>query len=156
MHANAALLNKLFTALGKHDHATMASCYHRHARFRDIAFNLRKRKRIHDMWRMICNGDLEVEVLAVEADDHAGRARLVDRYTFGAPKHPRPVVNAIESRFVFEDGLILRQDDDCDAKEWARQALGEGIGGFLAGRSRLMRSLVANAKLTKFVRTNPK
>ncbi|HMG48835.1 MAG TPA: nuclear transport factor 2 family protein [Allosphingosinicella sp.] len=159
MHANGILLKRLFTALGEHDHLAMASCYHPKARFRDIAFNLRGADEIYDMWRMICSGDIEVEFEVLEADDRAGRVRLVDTYTFGASKDPpkpgRRVRNAIDSRFQFEDGLIVRHEDDCDAKVWAKQAMGDGVGAFLASRIRLMRSLVANAKLTKFVRTNP-
>lgn len=159
MHANAALLHKLFTALQKLDHATMASCYHPRARFRDIAFDLHGREPIHDMWRMICSGDIKVKFEVVEADDLGGRAKLIDTYTFGASKDPpkpgRPVRNAIESRFQFEDGLILRQDDDCDAKGWARQALGDGIVGLLAGRIRLLRSRKAKAKLAAFVEAHP-
>jgi hypothetical protein len=159
MHANRALLNKLFTALGKHDHATMASCYHPDAHFRDIAFDLHGRERIHDMWRMICSGDIEVKFKVVEADARAGLVKLIDTYTFGASKNPprkgRRVVNAVESRFRFEGGEILRQDDDCDAKEWARMALGEGIAGFLAGRIRLLRSRKAKAKVAAFLKAHP-
>lgn len=158
MHANAALLNKLFTALRERDHATMASCYHPDARFRDIAFDLDGRTQIHSMWRMICSGDIKAEFEVLDADDHAGRVRLAETYHFGASKDPpkpgRPVHNAIESRFLFKDGKIQQQDDDCDAKEWARQAVG-GIAGFLAGRIRLLRSRKAKAKLAKFAETHP-
>lgn len=165
MHANAILLNTLFEALRQHDHATIADCYHPDARFRDIAFDLRGHKAIHDMWRMICCGDSDIKVLdfeIVEAGDLGGRARVVEEYRFGASKKPgveaagSPVHNAIESRFWFQEGRILRQDDDCDAKEWARQALGKRplgfVAAFLAGRIRLMRSLVANAKVARFIR----
>jgi uncharacterized protein len=160
MHANGVLLNRLFTALGEHNHLEMASCYHPKARFRDIAFDLRGVEDIYDMWRMICtgDGDIKVKVEAVEADDSAGLVKLVDNYTISRSKLSRkrhPVHNVIESRFRFKDGLILRQDDRCDAREWARQALGHGPFGFLAGRIRLLRSFVATAKLAKFVRTNP-
>jgi hypothetical protein len=159
MHANAALLNKLFDALGRRDHETMASCYHQRAHFRDIAFSLRGRQRIHDMWRVICEGDSAIEVRdfeVIEADDDRGCARVVEHYTFqrrkDPPGHRVPVDNRIVSRFRFENGKILRQDDECDAREWARQALGEGLGGFLAGRIRLLRWAVARGKLRKFVK----
>lgn len=159
MHENAALLHKLFSALGDHDHEAMASCYHPDAHFRDIAFDLQGRERIRDMWRMICSGDIAVEFKVVEADEHSGRVRLIDTYTFGASKDPprpgRPVRNVIESRFEFEEGLIRRQDDDCDPKEWATQALGEGFAGFLAGHIRLLRSRKAKAKLAAFVEAHP-
>jgi ketosteroid isomerase-like protein len=161
MHANIALLNKLFTALGRRDHEAMASCYAEEAHFRDIAFDLKGKERIHAMWRMICDGGSDIglryfEVL--EADHRRGRAVVVEHYTFhrgkGRTAHKVPVDNAIVSRFRFKKGRILRQDDGCDSKEWARQALGEGVAGFLAGRIRLLRSLVARKKLAKFVKAS--
>lgn len=152
MHPNFALLNKLFTALGDHDHETMASCYHPQARFRDIAFDLEGREQIHGMWRMICSGDIRVQFEILEADDRSGRVRLVDTYSFDAKERPpgRPVRNEILSRFEFEDGRIISQDDRSDAKEWARQAVG-GLRGFLAGRLRFLRSRKARAKLDRFL-----
>lgn len=157
MHAHAALLNRLFTALAVHDHEAMAACYHPRARFRDIAFDLRGRDRIHAMWRMICAGDLEVvDFEVIDADEDKGRARIVEEYTFHRRKTPpgdeTRVRNSIVSRFRFEDGKIRRQDDDCDPKEWARQALGNGMAGFLAGRLRPLRSFVAKRKLAGFVK----
>lgn len=159
MHANAALLNKLFTALGAHDCATMMTCYHPRAHFRDIAFDCGGLDEIRGMWRMICEGLSNIEVLqfeVVDADDRAGFVRLVEKYTYASNEHSlrRPVYNVIESRFLFEDGRILSQHDACDAKEWARQAMG-GIAGFLAGRLRLPRSIGARKKLKAFARTHP-
>ena len=163
MHANAALLDRLFTALVARDPEAMASCYRPDARFRDIAFDLDSSDEIADMWRMICSDEVDMKVLdfeIVEADDRAGRARIVERYAFGASKDPpragAPVTNAIESSFEFEEGGIRSQIDSCDSKLWARQALGKGIKGFLAGRIRPLRSLVARRKLARFVRTHPK
>ena len=151
MHANAALLTRLFTALHVHDPVAMASCYDPEARFRDIAFDLEGGK-IVDMWRMICSGDIRVQIEHVEADDQAGRARIVDRYSFGLFK--KPVVNHIESRFLFRDGKIVRQDDDCDPRSWADQALGGPLGA-LAGRSRPLRSALARLKLALWVLLHP-
>jgi ketosteroid isomerase-like protein len=152
MHANAALLNRLFDALGRHDHAAMAACYHPKARFRDIAFDLEGRK-IGDMWRMVCSGDIRVEIEQVEADDRTGLARIVDRYSFG--RKQKPVVNRIESRFQFRNGRIVRQDDDCDPQSWAEQSLGRGPLGALAGRSRLVRSVLARGKLAWWILRHP-
>ena len=158
MQAHAALLEKLFAALAEHDHEAMASCYHPQARFRDIAFDLRGRQRIHDMWRMICAGDIKVvDFEVIEADGDDGRARIVEEYSFHRrkPGDKARVRNAILSRFRFEGGKIRRQDDDCDPKEWARQALGTGMAGFLAGRIRLLRAFVARRKLARFVDRSP-
>lgn len=155
MHPNHAFLNRLFTALDRHDHAAVATCYAPDAHFRDIAFDLRGREQIHGMWRMICSGDIKLTFQILHADDQDGSARLVETYTFGASSDSvrpgRRVRNEISSRFAFADGLIARQDDDCDPRQWARQALGNGINGFLAGRVRLLRSRVAKSKLDKFL-----
>jgi hypothetical protein len=160
-HPNALVLDRLFTALGRHEPVTAASCYHPKARFRDIAFELSGADEIYDMWRLVCSGDahLGVTIEEIEADDRAGRARIVDTYRFSASKHePKkwlPVTNRIVSRFEFRDGLIWRQEDECDARAWATQAMGGGIKGALAGRFRFVRSLGARAKLRKFLRANP-
>lgn len=156
MHPNHALLDRLFTALARHDHASMAACYAPDAHFRDIAFDLDGREQIHGMWRMICSGDIKPTFEIIHADDREGSARLVVTYTFGASKNPfragRRVRNEITSRFVFAEGLIARQDDDCNSRQWAKQALGEGLKGFLAGRVRWLRSRVAMSKLDTFLR----
>ena len=160
MHANAALLNKLFTALGARDCATMMTCYDTGAHFRDIAFDRRGLEEIRGMWRMICEGDSNIEVLqfeVVDADDRAGLVRKDKKYTFGTSSNQslrRPVYNVIESRFLFQDGQISSHHDTCDAKEWARQAMG-GIIGFLAGRVRLLRSRGAKKKLKAFADAHP-
>src|SRR3954462_7066779 len=105
MHPNAALLDRLFTALDRHDHATMAACYHLDATFRDIAFDLHGRKEIHSMWHMICEGDIRATFEVVHADEQKGKVKLVDTYPFGATKDPpkpgRPVRNVVDSRFLF-------------------------------------------------------
>ena len=161
MHANHALLDKLFTALGAHDAETMASCYDPEATFHDIAFHLEKRENIRDMWRMICRKetDLKVRFDILGADERAGRARLVETYRIGAskdrPKSGRPVTNRIESRFEFRDGLITSQTDECDPKAWAKQAMKGPVTAFLAGRIRPFRSFGAGRKLKKFLAENP-
>jgi hypothetical protein len=159
MPDTAALLDKLFTSLDKHDDRAMASCYHDSAHFRDIAFDLDGRKQIHSMWAMICDGDIRVQFEILEANDRFGRVKLVDTYTFGTSKDSlrpgRPIRNSIESSFIFKDGLILRHDDDCDPKAWAKSALANGFIGFFAGRIRLLRSHKARSLLAAFVAKHP-
>jgi len=154
MHPNAELLQRLFSALDRHDHRAMAACYHPEATFRDIAFDLRGRRRIHSMWHMICEGDIRAKFKVAHADDYEGRVRLVDTYTFGATKSPpkpgRLVRNVVASRLRFRDGLIIEHRDACDARAWAKAALGGPIG-FLAGRMRFLRSWAARKKLRGFV-----
>ena len=132
----------------------MASCYHPDATFHDIAFDLKRRARIHGMWHMICErSDVKATFEVVHADDVVGRVDLVDEYTFSDTG--RPVRNVIDSRFRFQDGLIAEHTDHCDAGTWATMALGEGVIGFLAGRIRLVRSFKANMKLRKFTQAYP-
>jgi ketosteroid isomerase-like protein len=153
MHANAILLQRLFTSLNQHDHAAMADCYHLHAKFTDIAFDLRSRKQIHAMWHMICRpeghaGNIAAMFNVVHADDRRGWVNLVDDYTFSSTG--RKVINVIDSYFCFEDGLIVEQRDFCDPRAWAAMALA-GVSGFLASQSHFLRSFKARQMLHKFV-----
>jgi ketosteroid isomerase-like protein len=148
-HPNAALLRRLFTSLQGRDHQAMADCYAPAATFHDIAFDLRDRREIHAMWRMICSTTaVTVTIEGVEADDRGGRARIVDAYTFSDTGNP--VVNPIESRFRFERGRIVEHRDECDPRAWARQAIG-GPGGWLAGRIRPLRAWKAARKLRPYL-----
>jgi ketosteroid isomerase-like protein len=160
-HPNVALVERLFAALNRHDHDAMAGCYDNdQATFHDIAFHLERKPEIHDMWRMICEGEsgIEVNVKRIDADAERGEARVLDRYRFGRDKARRKegqlVVNEITSRFRFRDGRIIEHVDECDERAWAKQALGGPIG-WIAGRSRFVRSLSATAKLKKFLRDHP-
>jgi hypothetical protein len=96
MHANAALLEKLFTSLNKHSNQAMAECYHLDAVFRDIAFDLQGRGAIHEMWQMICQArsNLRATYEVLNADDHSGRVSLVDDYRFCARVTARPAPGA--------------------------------------------------------------
>ncbi len=152
MHPNRLLLHNLFTSLNRHDHESMAECYHSSATFRDIAFTLSGKRHIHAMWHMICQGDIRAAFDVIDADDRAGRVSVIDEYTFSDTG--RPVRNVIESRFRFADGVIVAQRDYCDARAWARMAIG-GIKGFLAGRSHRLRSKKAHGKLRAFIRQHP-
>ena len=148
-HQNAVLLRRLFTSLQARDHAEMADCYAPAATFRDIAFDLHDRREIHAMWRMVCTTTrVTVTIQSIEADDHAGRARIVDDYTFSDTQ--RRVINPIESRFRFENGRIVEQRDECDARRWGDQAFG-GVKGWLAGRVRLLRARAAARKLQPYL-----
>lgn len=152
MHPNGELIRKLFRSIDAHDYRAAAACYAENARFRDIAFDLDGRNKIASMWRMIVDGDIRVTVERVDADNASGSARIVDVYTFR--ETGRPVRNAIESRFRFESGLIVDQQDDCDARAWAAMALG-GVAGFLAGRLAFLRRLKAHSLLRKFESEHP-
>jgi ketosteroid isomerase-like protein len=153
MHQNEVLLRQLFEALNRHDPAAMGACYLDDATFEDIAFRLKRRRRIEEMWRMVCaNETLEARVAAIDANDTVGRVSLVDDYKFG--KQRKPVINVIESHFRFRNGKIVEQVDVCDPRVWAQQALGTGPLGWLAGRFRPVRSFLAGVKLWRFTRAH--
>jgi ketosteroid isomerase-like protein len=152
MDANAGRLNELFSALNAHDHAAIARCYHEDAVFRDIAFHLCGRKRIHAMWHLICETDIRTEVKEISADEVRGRALVVDTYTFSDTG--RVVRNEIVGHFSFEDGLILDHRDECDPLAWARQAFG-GVKGEIIGRVALLRRIAARKKISKVLAQYP-
>ena len=148
-HPNAVLVRRLFTSLQGRDPDAMADCYAPSATFRDIAFDLHDRSEVHAMWRMICTTTaVRVTIERIEADDRAGRARIIDDYTFSETQ--RRVINPIESRFRFENGRIVEHRDECDARRWAAQAFG-GVKGWLAGRVRLLRARAAARKLRPYL-----
>jgi hypothetical protein len=151
-HANAVVLMRLFTGLDQHNHEVMASCYHSEATFKDIAFDLRGGKQIHAMWHMICERDIRVMFEVIDADDHNARVNVVDDYTFSSTG--RRVHNVIDSHFCFQDGVIVKHIDFCDAHAWATMALG-GVSGFLAGRFRYLRSFKARRMLQRFIENHP-
>jgi ketosteroid isomerase-like protein len=151
MHANAILLQRLFTSLNRHDYQAMADCYHPDATFQDIAFDLKGKNQIRAMWQMICSGDIKTTFEVVQADDRDGLVKLIDEYTF--TETGRRVRNPIESAFHFRDGLIVEHRDSCDPKSWAAAALG-GVAGFLAGRLRFLRASKARCKLRRSIRVH--
>lgn len=140
MHANAELIQRFYSAFQRRDAETMAACYHPQARFSDPVFPALQGGEVGDMWRMLARraADLALEFDQVEADEHGGRAHWVARYTFSATG--RPVVNDIQARFVFRDGLIAEHTDRFDLWRWCRHAL--GAKGLLLGWTPLVHNAV--------------
>lgn len=139
MHPHAELIDRFYRAFAQRDWAAMAACYHPQVHFSDEAFDLRGADAAM-MWRMLCtNGrDLRLEHRDVEADDASGRAHWDASYTFSATG--RHVLNRIDARFEFRDGLIVRHVDRFDFWSWSRQAL--GAPGWLLGWSPWLRGKV--------------
>lgn len=146
------VLEKLYTCLDHKDHEGMAACYHPDAVFRDIAFDLRGRKRIHAMWHMIAESDLRATFTVSRVDGRTATVELVDDYTFRATG--RRVHNVIRSDFRFVDGLIIEHLDSCSALRWGVQALGpaKGVVSWLVPGARRR---MAAATLAKFVARHP-
>jgi len=73
---------------------------------------------------MLCDRgkDLHVVASGITADDASGAAHWEADYTFS--QTGRPVHNAIDAAFTFDDGLIRTHVDTFDFWAWSRQALG--------------------------------
>lgn len=146
------LMTRLFSALDQHEHTAMADCYAENARFTDIAFDLHGRRQIHAMWHMISEGDIRTTFTVERANEREGLATVTDDYTFRSTG--RHVRNAIQSHFVFENGLIVEQRDECDPGQWGQMAIG-GIGGFIAGHVGFVRRRKAGQTLQAFLDRHP-
>lgn len=130
-HAHATLIRRFYDCFARRDAAGMAACYHAQATFGDPVFQHLQRREAVAMWALLCERgqDLRLEVSDVRADAHNGSAHWVARYTFS--KTGRPVVNRIDARFEFQEGLIVRHRDSFDLWAWATMAL--GLKGRLLG-----------------------
>ena len=120
---NSALIERFYEAFGRCDGAEMTACYADDAHFRDPAFGDLQGDEVGAMWRMLTGRatDLEIELREHDADERAGAAHWVARYTFSTG---RRVFNDIQASFRFSDGLIADHVDEFDFRRWARQALG--------------------------------
>jgi ketosteroid isomerase-like protein len=138
--ANAALIERFYSAFGRRDHTEMGRCYAPDARFSDPAFGELRGEEVPAMWRMLCQRgeDLEVRYRDVEAHDDRGSAHWDADYTFTATG--RKVHNEIDASFRFRDGLIAEHDDRFSLWRWSRQALGPT--GLVLGWSPVVRSRI--------------
>ena len=136
--ANKELIERFYEAFDKHDGDTMAASYTPGARFSDPVFQGLKADEPGAMWRMLTGQakDLRVELLEHDADESRGSAHWIAHYTF--TQTGRPVVNDVQARFRFEDGLIAEHTDDFSFHRWSRQAL--GTPGLLLGWTPLLKA----------------
>ena len=121
--ANRGTIERFYEAFGQCNGAAMSACYTPDAHFYDPAFGDLHGPDIGAMWRMLTSRaiDLKIELHEHEADEETGSAHWIARYTFSTG---RPVVNDIQAKFRFSDGLITDHVDDFDFRRWAKQALG--------------------------------
>jgi uncharacterized protein len=121
--ANRETIERFYEAFGQCNGAAMTACYAPDAHFCDPAFGDLHGADIGAMWRMLTSRatDLKIELHEHEADETSGSAHWIARYTFSTG---RSVVNDIQAKFRFADGLIADHVDDFDFRRWAKQALG--------------------------------
>jgi ketosteroid isomerase-like protein len=149
--ANRELIERFYEAFGRCDGAAMSACYAPGAHFRDPAFGDLEGDQIGAMWRMLTGRatDLKIELHEHEATGDSGSAHWIARYTFNTG---RPVVNDIQAKFRFADGLIAGHVDDFDFRNWAKQALGP-MGNLVAVLPPLRKKARAQAlgQLNEFI-----
>ncbi|MEM5316976.1 nuclear transport factor 2 family protein [Paraburkholderia sp. JHI869] len=123
-HSNAELIFRFYEAFQRQDIDAMLACYADDLVFCDPAFGELRGEAARDMWRMLVERALDFSLTFgdVGANGQTGSAKWVARYKFGPTG--RTVVNRIEARFEFRDGLIARHRDSFDLWRWASQALG--------------------------------
>ena len=155
---NTQLIERFYGAFKEHDGARMAACYAPDVEFSDPVFPDLKGHRAGAMWQMLTEGGsdagLRIELHEHEADETTGSAHWIAHYTFS--ETGRPVVNDIQARFRFEDGLISEHRDDFDFHRWSRQAL--GAPGLLLGWTPIIKGAVrkkAGARLDAYVAEHP-
>jgi ketosteroid isomerase-like protein len=121
--ANRETIRRFYSAFSECNGAAMTACYAPGAHFHDPAFGDLEGEEVGAMWRMLTSRatDLKIELHESEAGEETGSAHWIARYTFSTG---RPVVNDIQAKFRFEDGLIADHVDDFDFQRWASQAFG--------------------------------
>jgi ketosteroid isomerase-like protein len=158
VHRNQQTIADFYGAFAALDAQAMAGCYAPDAVFEDEVFNLRGRREVAGMWRMLCEATRtkgsdvwKLQVRDVQADEASGSAHWDAHYRFSATG--RIVDNSIDARFSFDPrGRIAGHRDSFDFWNWSRQAL--GAPGLLLGWSPLLRRKVrgqAGANLVRFM-----
>jgi len=141
MHdAHSALITRFYQAFQRLDGEAMAACYTPDVLFSDPVFGTLRGRDAADMWRMLTARakDFTLTFDNVRSDARSGAAHWLARYPFS--QTGRVVVNDIQARFVFRDGLIAEHHDSFSLWKWSAQAL--GLKGQLLGWSPLLQNRV--------------
>jgi hypothetical protein len=140
MNNNEALLHRFYTAFQQLDAKTMMTCYHDEASFSDPVFELKTKQEISAMWTMLCDRAEEFELTFenVKSNENTGSANWQAAYLFSQTN--RKVINRIEARFKFRDGLIIEHVDSFNFWRWSKQAL--GIPGQVLGWTSFLKKKV--------------
>ena len=73
------------------------------------------------MWRLVCSRGVKVEYDDIRTKGSELKGHWVFKYKFHGTN---PVINEMNSTFVFRDGKILVHHDRASRWKWAKQALG--------------------------------
>ena len=139
---NKNTITQFYSAFKNKDYKTMQECYANEASFNDAVFIDLNASQVKAMWEMLCKRgkDLILEYSNITADETSGTAKWIATYTFSTTG--KKVVNKIEAKFKFKDGLIIQHTDAFDFYKWAKQAF--GITGLLIGWTAFFKTKVQN------------
>ncbi|WP_310559579.1 nuclear transport factor 2 family protein [Flavobacterium sp.] len=141
MTPNETIIHKFYTAFANANAEQMCKYYHPNVQFRDPAFGFLKGEEVLQMWRMLIErskGNLKIDFSEIMANEYLGTAQWIATYRFSATN--REVINTIESKFHFKEGLIIKHTDDFNMWKWTTQAL--GIKGLLLGWTGFMQKKI--------------
>jgi ketosteroid isomerase-like protein len=123
VNANERLIETFYRALGNADIDGIRACYSPDILYSDPIFRELRGERAVLMWEMLLTrgGNVSVTFDQISASQRSGSGHWVAQYRFNG----RPVVNSIDSSFVFaDDGRIVEHHDTFSVRKWAAQALG--------------------------------
>jgi hypothetical protein len=146
MNPNQQIIEEFYSGFANQNANTMVSCYHQEIRFQDPAFGKLTGKDVSDMWHMLIEkskGNIDIVFSDVKTDENSGSATWIATYNFS--KTNRQVVNKINAKFQFKDGLIIQHTDDFDLWKWSRQAL--GLSGVLLGWTGFLKNKIRQQAL---------
>lgn len=158
MTRNENHIHQFYSAFSKGDTESMFKFYSKDVKFRDPIFGLLIGKDVLAMWSMLIsksNGNIQISVKDVKADEFLGSAQWTATYNYSATNNK--VVNVISANFHFKDGLIIKHTDDFDIWKWSKQAL--GLTGKLLGwtgymQNKIQEKALLSLKKYKALQTN--
>ncbi len=147
MHTTHNLLLKFYDSFSKANAQSMAECYHPEATFKDPAFGTLNQQEVTAMWQMLVErskGNLTIEFSNVSCTDYSGSVDWVATYDFSQTN--RKVINFIQAKFEFKDGLIIKHTDTFNLWKWSGMAL--GWKGYLLGWTPFMQNKIRSQAKT--------
>ncbi len=121
MSPNEQVVQTLYESLKSGDAAAMAECYRDDAKFRDLAFDLKGKQNIADMWRFVCHRRPGIWFGCIRTEGSEVKAHWVADYKF---KGVNQVNYGIDARFTCREGKIVVHHDEASRWFWSKQALG--------------------------------
>jgi len=152
---NSQIIKKYYKAFEKGDSKKMNSFYSNDIEFEDPSIGKIEGDEARYWWQFLCDNsvDLSIDIEKIQADDEKGIALWTNNYTF--EETGNHISLEIVSKFYFEDGEIVKHQDEYDVKSFVKQAFGSAAG--LVGGSFLVKKTVRSQSkklLKKYIKEN--